>query len=288
MDSLNEALHDIAHLWGDWRRKPGEPLSLAKVAGVVAALYAYQRITPNTSWDKLALGVAAIGATVGATVPSHDEVEELRSKFSINLVRSLVKKPDTDEALRWFEGLSRIDEVALAEVFRNDAMDDVAAVISNKDNRDKIERAFQTIRAAAGNDSSPTNVTNQTQLKTIDKEATLVSKGLGSLAAGLLFGAGGVRCAVKTPFFEIQTPQGKVKIPTAVIKLVSIRDYHRHFRTSSSGLDARVITVDGSEYSGRLLTTRIQVEPTGAIQFEAKTVDCSTLSAISALSPVFK
>ncbi|MCL4510457.1 MAG: hypothetical protein M1470_05245 [Bacteroidetes bacterium] len=276
MDELKQPLEDIASLWNDWRRQSGEPLSLAKIASVLAALYGYQKFTPNTNWDKPAVGLAGIAALLGASIPRQDEVEQGRQEFARELARCFLAMPHSDDALQWFEQLPRPSQVLLAQLLHEQPIQDVANFIADQRNRQQADKVLRTVGKLVSSDP-PSNSLNQL---TIDKSASLIPEVPNSLFSNLLSGGTGFRCSVKTPYIEIQSSQGKIRVPTTSITTVVIIKYHGHFGRVKR-IQAWIQTLD-SEYRGDLLTTHVQVEATSGVQLPSSTIELSTLGAIAA------
>lgn len=277
MNPLEQPLKEISDLWNDWRRKSGEPISLPKIAAAIAAIYAYQRITPNTNWDKPAIATAAIGAVLAATVPRRDELEQQRMNFAVQLLRSLLSLPQSEDTFHWLEQLSQVEQIALSQLFNGEPIEEVAKFIAKKENRDSVEHALRMMRNNMETAGAQQLQSHSDEKPTIDKAARLIPKGFGGLLD--LLGGGGIACAVKTPYFEIESNQGKFKIPTNIIRHVGISPYK---------FGSTILTIDQSTFKGDLLTTHVQIEGAHGVQMESQTIACSKVSAITAIAPVTK
>lgn len=268
----DQLLQELLDLWTQWRRQSSEPLAsprnLAKVGGVIAALYGYQRFTPLNVMDKPLVGLAAMGALAGLALPARDQLLEQRDAFSRSVARqSLQMSPDEQRAVTaWFTALDEKRQCAVAQLFRDEPISDVARFLTPEQNRQRLDDLFSMLLAPQS-DAPETTPRN-----TIDVSARLAQAGLGAMIGAALFKEG-ANCVVKTTQIEVQTKQGLVVIPTN--RIVEL-----HFTPRFLGVDARARTVDGSKFSGKLLTRFLEISYTGDVQLSRGRVDCKSLSSI--------
>lgn len=269
----NQALQELLDLWTQWRRQSSEPLAspgnLAKVGGLIAALYGYQRFTPLNVMDKPLVGLAAIGALTGLALPARDQLLEQRDGLARSLARqSLEMTPDEQRAITgWFTGLDEKRQCALAQLFRDEPISEVSRFLKPAQNRQRLDDLFSMLLAL-----QPEMPEKPTPRNTIDVSARLAQAGLGAMIGAALFKEG-ANCVVKTAQIEVETKQGALVIPTN-------RIMELHFTPRFLGVNVEARTVDGSKFSGKLLTRFLEISYTGDVQFRGGRVDCKSLSSI--------
>ena len=286
-----ELINDLATLWAGWRRQPRQsitsPTVLGKALGVVAAMSSYQRLTPNNSMDKPLAALAGIGAMAGLAIPPRDALEESRQEFGRGLGRALLSFSEADSAaiLGWYSQMQPVKQVAVAQFFTGEPIDEVSEFLRNVDNRRRVddildammgyfapERLRESLESTVTGLKQSLREHDQRLDTSIDQGAVLVDPGIGKAFMGIL--GKGMRAKVKSSHLEIKTNQGPVSIATAKIRNVFLQ------RRWFSRVDARISTTDGSTFEGKLLTKEIEVvyESSGAL---AK-VECRSLGGIRA------
>lgn len=260
---------------------------LSKALGVVAAMSTYQRMTPNNSMDKPLAALAGIGAMAGLAIPPRDALEESRQDFGRGLSRTLLSFRESDSAaiLAWYSKMQPVKQVAIAQFFSGEPIDQVGEFLRDPGNRrrvddilDKMMGYFAPERLRESLESTVTGLKqalhdhDQRLGGSIDQGAVLVDPGIGKAFMGLL--GQGMRAKVKSSHLEIRTKQGAVSIATSKIRNVFLR------QGWFGVVDAKIATIDGSTFEGKLLTKQIEVvyESSGAL---AK-VDCRSLGGIRA------
>lgn len=108
---------------------------------------------------------------------------------------------------------------------------------------------------------------------TIDKSAKLIGQGVGNLFMDFFVGQG-IYCRITTPQIELNTPDGKITIPTNTITRIRI-PYSKSLKVTTE-----VTTLTNGVFKGELLTRNLKVDFDNNIQSNNNSIDAYKYSLI--------
>lgn len=252
-------LQSMIDIWTQWQKRPNEAVTskrnLTKILGVVGALYAYNKLTPNTKNDKPFAALFGTAALLGLVVPSKDEIDIRYKDFYQRLSKGLISESieNMNLILDWINSFPKEQQCVISEFFHDERIEEVINFLKNSENRQKttdlIKNSNQffsddSLKSIFSFDLKPT-VRNY---MTIDKGAVMTGVGFGEILLGK-----NMKGRINNPYIEILSQSGILKIPTN--KIIRINIISKVFW----GLKASIDTINGSSYKGDLITSKIDI-----------------------------
>ncbi len=256
-------MQTMIDMWSQWQKKPNESITskrnLTKIIGVVGAMYAYKKLTPETKNDKPIAALLGIAALSGLIVPSKHELDSRNKLFYHNLTKRLISesREDQNAILNWLGTFTKEKQLFISEFFIDENIDDVVKFFKNQENRERttelIENSNQffedkSLESVFKFKFNPITTPKPKNLMTINNGACLIGRGFSEIVFGK-----SMKCVVSTPYFEMKTKSGTIKIPTN--KIIRIIIEPKMFGEYKASID----TLDKSSYKGTLITRRIEV-----------------------------